>query len=61
VSLHLREVAGRPVTITEREVITSSEIQGADEVNVLEQAVNEGIPALSFEPYEVEFLKLMFR
>ena len=61
VVLHLRELEGKPVTITAQEVISSSEIRSADEVNVLEEAVQEGISSLAFKPFEVKFLKLMFR
>lgn len=59
--LHLRELEGKPVTITEQEVIASSEIQGADEVNVLEESLHPGIESLTFKPYEVKFLRLRFR
>ncbi len=61
VFLHLREVEGKPVTITEEQVIASSEIQAADEVNVLEEVVQQGVMSLTFKPYEVKFLKLVFR
>lgn len=59
--LHVRELEGKSVTITDQEVIASSDIQGADEVNVLEEAVQQGIESLAFKPYEVKFLRLMFR
>lgn len=59
--LHLRELEGKPVTITQEEVRTATGIAGADEVNVLEEAVQPGIASLTFKPYEVKFLKLMFR
>ena len=59
--LHLRELEGKPVTITEEEVRTATGIQSADEVNVLEEAVQQGIQSLTFKPYEVKFLRLMFR
>ncbi len=59
--LHLRELEGKPVTITEEEVRTATGIQSADEVNVLEEAVQQGIESLTFKPYEVKFLRLMFR
>jgi hypothetical protein len=42
-------------------LVTSSELRGADELNVLEEVVNEGIESLSFKPYEVKFLRLKFR
>jgi hypothetical protein len=59
--LHLRELEGKPVTITEEEILTSSGIRSADEVNVLEEAVQQGIESLTFKPYEAKFLRLMFR
>jgi alpha-mannosidase len=59
--LHLRELEGKPVTITHDEVLTAAGIQSADEVNVLEEAVQQGIESLAFKPYEVKFLRLMFR
>lgn len=59
--LHLRELEGRPVNITEQEVISSSEIKGADEANVLEEAVQPSIESLTFKAYAVKFLRLRFR
>jgi len=59
--LHLRELDGKPVTITEEEVRTAREIASADEVNVLEEPLQQDIESLSFKPYEVKFLQLMFR
>jgi alpha-mannosidase len=59
--LHLRELEGKPVTITEEEVRAATGIQGADEVNVLEEVIQQGIESLTFKPYEVKFLRLMFR
>ncbi len=59
--LHLRELEGKPVTITQDEVKAAAGIQSADEVNVLEETVQPGIESLSFKPYEVKFLRLMFR
>jgi hypothetical protein len=59
--LHLREVEGKPATITEEEVPTAAGIQGADEVNVLEEPLRQGIESLTFKPYEVKLLRLMFR
>ena len=59
--LHLREVEGKPVTITQEEVRTASSIRSADEVNVLEETIQPGIESLTFKPYEVKFLRLMFR
>ena len=59
--LHLREVEGKPATITEEEVPAAAGIQGADEVNVLEEPIQQGVESLTFKPYEVKFLRLMFR
>ena len=59
--LHLREVEGKAVTITEDEVLGATGIRGADEVNVLEETIHAGIDSLSFKPYEVKFLRLVFR
>jgi alpha-mannosidase len=59
--LHVREIEGKPVTISASELITSSALRGADEVNVLEEMVNQGIESLAFKPYEVKFLRLTFR
>jgi hypothetical protein len=59
--LHVREVDGKPVTITEGEVSAASEIQSAAEVNVLEEVLHDDITSLSFKPYEVKFLKLVFQ
>lgn len=59
--LHLREVEGKAVTITEGEVLGATRIRRADQVNVLEEAIQAGIESLSFKPYEVKFLRLMFR
>ena len=61
VFLHLREIEGKPVTITQEEVRGVTEILSADEVNVLEEAVQQGIESLTFKPYEVKFLRLMSR
>ncbi|NOS70849.1 MAG: glycosyl hydrolase family 38 [Verrucomicrobia bacterium] len=59
--LHLRELEGKAVTITETDLVTSAELRSADEVNVLEEVLNEGIESLAFKPYEVKFLRLRFR
>jgi alpha-mannosidase len=59
--LHLREVEGKPVTITEEEVRTATRIQSADEVNAQEEAVQQGIESLTFKPHEVKLLRLMLR
>ena len=59
--LHLREVEGKPATITEEEIPAAAGIQGADEVNVLEEPIQQGVESLTFKPYEVKFLRLMFR
>ena len=59
--LHLRELDGIPTTLTSENVISWSELQQADEVNVLEETLREGIESLPFRPYEAKFVRLMFR
>ena len=59
--LQVREVEGQPVTLTERELRTTAALQSADEVNVLEETLRGGIEALTFKPYEVKFVRLVFR
>ena len=59
--LHLRELDGMPTTLTSENVISWSELQQADEVNVLEETLREGIESLPFRPYEAKFVRLMFR
>lgn len=61
VFLHLREVEGQEVTLTADDVSAWSEVQGADEVNVLEEVVEPGIESLTLKPYEVKFVHLRFR
>ena len=58
--LHLREVEGQPATLTQDNLETLPELQGADEVNVLEETLQEGITSLSLKPFEVKFVRLMF-
>lgn len=61
VFLHLREVEGKEVTLTADDVSAWSEIQGADEVNVLEEVIEPGVESLTLKPYEVKFVHLRFR
>ena len=59
--LQVREVEGQPVTLTERELRTTAALQSADEVDVLEETLRGGIESLTFKPYEVKFVRLVFR
>ena len=57
--LHLREVEGRSVTLTEADVESWSELAGVHEANVLEETIREDIDSLTLAPYEVRFVKLV--
>lgn len=59
--LHLREVEGQAVTLTAADLMTFAPLQGADEVNVIEETVAAGIESLSLEPYAARFVRLRFR
>jgi hypothetical protein len=59
--LHLRELEGKPVTLSREDVTSESEVRGADEVNVLEEVLQEGVASVTLKPYEVKFVRLMFR
>lgn len=59
--LHWREIEGKPVTIEAGDVESSAAIDGADEVNVLEEVVRGGIEGQSFAPYETKFDVLRFQ
>jgi hypothetical protein len=61
VFLHLREIAGQSVTITQGDLVTSCELRSVDEVDVLETTLRGGIAALTFKPYEVKFVRMLFR
>ena len=61
VFLQLREVEGRRTTLSENDVTLCSEVQALDQVNVLEEVVKSGIDSLTLEPYEVKFVRLLFR
>jgi hypothetical protein len=58
--LHLREVEGKPATISQEQVSTWTELGRADEVNVLEETLRDEIESLSFNPFEVKFVRLHF-
>ncbi len=58
--VHLREVDGKTVTLTQQNVLGWSSILGADEVSVIEEPLQEGIEQLTFRPYESRFIRLVF-
>jgi len=58
VCLHLREVEGKPVTLTRDDVSTPADLQGADEVNVLEEVVKGGVESVTLQPYESKCVRL---
>jgi hypothetical protein len=60
IRLHLREVGGKTVTLTEAEVISPSPIQGADEINVVERPLQEGIESLTLHPFETRLVRLQY-
>jgi len=60
VFFHLREVEGRSLTIAPEDVVAHAALQGADEVNVLEEVLRENISAITLQPYEVKFVRLRF-
>jgi alpha-mannosidase len=59
--LHYRETEGRTTTVRPEDVITWAPLQGADEVDALEQPVRQGLESLTFQPYEVRFVRARFR
>ncbi len=61
VLLHLRETGGKTVTLTQDDLTTYGQLEGADEVNVLGQVINGGIESLTLHPYEVKFVSLTFQ
>jgi hypothetical protein len=58
VVVHLRELEGQAVTITEDDVSVSFPLRQADEVNVLEETLREGVESLTFRPFESKFIRL---
>ena len=62
VFLHLREVEGKPVTLTGNDLACAvAEIRRADEVNVLGETLQEGIESLSLPAHGVKFVVLTLR
>jgi hypothetical protein len=61
VLLHLRELEGKSVTITRDDVVTTGDLQGAEEVNVLEEIIKADIQALTLDPFESKFVRLRFQ
>jgi alpha-mannosidase len=59
VVLHWREVDGKKATLDLAGQPFAARIKRADEVNVVEETLKAGISSLSFEPYEVKFVKLV--
>jgi len=61
VILHLREMEGMPSTVDLEGQKTAMKIKRADEVNVLEEVVRKNVRSVSFEPFEVKFVRLLAR
>ena len=61
VILHLREAAGQPTTLVEKDIVCASHISRLDEVNVLEQPLRTKVAGVTFQPWETKFLKLSLR
>jgi alpha-mannosidase len=61
VVLHLRELEGKTTTLTSEDLPTWAGLEGADEVNVLEEPIEEGIQSVTLKPYESKFVRLWFR
>lgn len=60
VMLHVREVAGQPVTLDPPNVKTWEAIEDAAEVNALGVPLQQGIEALEMKPCDVRFIHLRF-
>ncbi len=58
--LHLREVEGRAASMKSRDLIRGLERINIHEVNVLEERIKTVSSAISFKPYEVKFLRILF-
>ncbi len=57
----MREVEGKAVTITGEDIITWTPVQGADEIDILERPLREGLRSITFQPYEVKFVRARFQ
>ncbi len=60
VVLHIREVAGQPLTLDLGNVKTWADVEEATEVNALGDPIQEGIESLALKPYDVRFVRLQF-
>ena len=58
--LHIREIEGQNAALNFSSRKTLAPIRQIDEVNVLEEALTENKPKLSFKPYETKFVRLLF-
>ncbi len=58
--LHIREIEGRDATLDFSSRKTLAPIRQIDEVNVLEETLTTKTPKLSFKPYELKFVRLLF-
>ncbi|MCP4456275.1 MAG: hypothetical protein GY809_32860 [Planctomycetes bacterium] len=58
--LHLREVEGQPASMASRDLIKGLDPVSLDEVNVLEERIRTIASAITFKPYEVKFLRVLF-
>jgi hypothetical protein len=58
--LHIREIEGRDATLNFTSEKTPTPIRQVDEVNVLEEALIQNKPKLSFKPYETKFVRVLF-
>jgi len=58
VLLQLRELEGKETRISQEDLAAVGEITGADQVNVLEDVIKEGIESVTLKPYEVKFIAL---
>ncbi|TKJ33516.1 MAG: hypothetical protein CEE38_20360 [Planctomycetes bacterium B3_Pla] len=58
--LHIREIEGRDAELSFSSRKSLAPIRRVDEVNVLEEALTENKPKLSFKPYQTKFVRLLF-
>jgi hypothetical protein len=59
--LHLREVGGQPASLAKKDIVSAAKISRLDEVNVLEQPLKTGLDSVTFQPWEIKFLKLSLK
>jgi alpha-mannosidase len=59
VILHLREVAGKSARLSLSDKMQAGRVKTIEQVNVLEEIIATDIADLSFEPYDVKFIKLV--